>query len=169
MTDKVNTYITQLIDGTETRELLLHYRERFELYVRNSNNTKSYDRKKNWKVFLKPAIKPNSPPDQLLDNDWVDQDEWWEEVARMRESSKTSVVSDTLLQMVMQAIQPDTPYSHTRKFGEGMKLILEKRIKFDSLIEVVRSIKTEQQLKDFQEQGVIQLRNKLLMEVKRGD
>src|SRR5689334_22308491 len=112
MTDKINTYITKLIDGTETRDVLLHYREQFELYVQTPNVAKSYNKEKNWKVFIKPAVKKDSPPDQLLENDWVTQERWWEDVARMREFSKTSIVSDTFHRMVKQATSPETPYSH---------------------------------------------------------
>jgi hypothetical protein len=169
MAEKIRDYIQRPIDGTESKETLLHYRESFNTFVRNTSNAKSYNKDNNWKVFLIPALKPGSPPFELINIDDITQDYWWEEVHNMSESSRSNgsaVVSDIFAKMVRDAIRPGSVYHHQREFGDGVKLMFEKRVKLNSLNKFANHCDglTPDQLNDLKKEITKEFKNALEIE-----
>jgi hypothetical protein len=166
--DKIKTFIPKEIDGTESRETLLHYREGFDNYVSNSTNTKTYNKDTNWRVFLKPALKQGSPPDRLIDLDMYSQDEWWKEVEDMSaaiRNNRGAAVSDVFLKWVNNTIEPNDVFTHIKNFQEGLKIMVGNRIKLTCLDKRKDKAKwSDQDLQAVKEETIQEFMNGLELE-----
>ena len=101
MSDKIENFITKLIDGSESREDLTHFQNEFKKYVALPKITEIYKSTVgSWKQLLKPTLKEGSDPYNLiLIDSIVTEEQFWEGIRDLTEAKSTSVVSESFIKI----------------------------------------------------------------------
>jgi hypothetical protein len=131
MTEKIENFISKMIDGKESREDLIHYQNEFRKYVTLPKNTEIYKSSDvGWKQLLKPILKEGSDPHNLiLIDSIITEEEFWKGVMDLTESKHASVVSENFLRILQDHHIPKQPLHHLREFREKADIILNARLK----------------------------------------
>jgi hypothetical protein len=123
MTEKIENFISKMIDGKESREDLIHYQNEFKKFVTLPKNSEIYRSSVvGWKQLLKPILKEGSDPHNLiLIDSIIIEEEFWKDVMELTESRHTSVVSESLLRVLQDHHIPKQPLQHLREFRENRR------------------------------------------------
>ena len=131
MTDKIENYIPKMIDGSESREDLIHFQNEFKKYCSLSKISEIYkSTETSWKQLLKPILKEGSDAHNLIQIDSiVNEEDFWKGVMDLTESKHTSVVSESFMRILQDHHNPQPPLEHIRKFRDRIDVILNNRLK----------------------------------------
>ena len=131
MTDKIESYIQKMIDGSESREDLIHYQNEFKKYCALPKVTEIYkSTDTSWKQLLKPILKEGSDAFNLIQIDSIlKEEDFWKGVMDLTESKHTSVVSESLLRILQDHHNAKPPLQHLKEFRDRIDAILNARLK----------------------------------------
>ena len=145
MTEKIENFISKMIDGSESREDLIHYQNEFKKYVTLPKNTEIYKSSDvGWKQLLKPILKEGSDPHNLiLIDSIITEEQFWKGVMDLTETKNTSVVSESFIKILQNSHVPKSPLLHLREFRERIEVILNARLKSTYMNEL-KGLKNEE-------------------------
>ncbi len=93
MTEKIENFISKMIDGSESREDLIHYQNEFKKFISLPKISEIYKSTEgSWKQLLKPILKEGSDPHNLIQIDSiVNEEDFWKGVMDLTESEEWRV------------------------------------------------------------------------------
>ncbi len=138
MSDKIENYITKLIDGSESREDLTHFQNEFKKYVTLPKIAEIYKSTVgSWKQLLKPILKGSDPYNLILIDSIVTEEQFWEGIRDLTEAKSTSVVSESFIKILQQHHVLKPPLVHLREFRERIDVILDARLKMTYINQLI--------------------------------
>ncbi len=131
MTEKIENFISKMIDGSESREDLIHYQNEFKKFTSLPKISEIYKSTEgSWKQLLKPILKEGSDPHNLiLIDSIITEEQFWKGVMDLTETKNTSVVSESFIKILQNSHVPKPPLLHLREFRERIDVILNARLK----------------------------------------
>ena len=145
MTEKIENFISKMIDGSESREDLIHYQNEFKKFVSLPKISEIYkSTEMSWKQLLKPILKEGSDPHNLiLIDSIITEEQFWKGVMDLTETKNTSVVSESFIKILQNSHVAKPPLLHLREFRERIDVILNARLKSTYMNEL-KGMKSEE-------------------------
>ncbi len=139
MSDKIESFISKMNDGSESREDLTHFQNEFKKYVTLPKISEIYKSTEgSWKQLLKPILKEGSDPHNLiLIDSIITEEQFWKGVMDLTETKSTSVVSESFIKILQNSHVPKPPLLHLREFREKVDIILNQRVKSTYMNELI--------------------------------
>jgi hypothetical protein len=136
MSDTIQTYITKMIDGNESREDIIHYQSQFKIFVKLPKQASIYETEGGWKQIIKPVIKPNSEIESLLKVARLKEEDFWKSLTQLKEATHTSVVSELCKNIIQESHLYKFPLDHYNTCEEKLSIMLNNKIKLKSLDDI---------------------------------
>ncbi len=145
MTEKIENFISKMIDGSESREDLIHYQNEFKKFTSLPKISEIYKSTEgSWKQLLKPILKEGSDPHNLiLIDSIITEEQFWKGVMDLTETKNTSVVSESFIKILQNSHVAKPPLLHLREFREKVDIILNQRLKSTYMNEL-KGLKNEE-------------------------
>ncbi len=159
MSETIQTYITKMIDGSESREDITHFQNQFKAFVKLPKNDAIYRSEGGWRQLLKPVIKPNSHVESLLKVTTISEEGFWKAVTQLKEATHTTVVSENGKNLLLESQVFKSPLEHYNTTNEKLGIILENRVKLQYLDELNLNM-------DYPDQYIKELKRKVVDEVR---
>ena len=78
MSEPLNTFITQKIDGKQKASEVLHYQKQFGEFVKQTKYAKEYETSDGWKHLLRPVIERRSSAEDILNVKEITEKKFWD-------------------------------------------------------------------------------------------